>query len=259
MVTTNTDGKETVQSLIMSTYDKTPPAGRMEMNYVMTSRHDRLSATLVVTDDSDMYDEQYVSVGVGHDKYGTQLSNWTQFFFNNFNPINPSESGVLRYYTPAAQGRLSTKEYEKHMSIIADSKCAELCDSSSKCNSFDFDYGSYTCLLHFEIIGITAKLASEGAYHHFEKLRVQQTASFSYENLTLLHGEAYFISAEVTNVLGFKSYIVSPPIKVDFTPPEPGPIYNASLDILRHNGCSAAITHAERCEEVTSLNNHRLE
>ena len=230
----------------------------MDMNYVMTSRHDRLSATLVVTDDSEMYYEQYVAVGVGHDKFGTQLFNWTLFSFSDVNPTNPAESGALRHYTPAVQGRLSTKEYERHSNVIADSKCAELCESSSKCNSFDFDYGTYTCLLHFEIIGITSKLALEGAYHHFEKLRAQQTASFSYENLTLLHGEVYFVNAEVTNVLGFKSYIVSPAIKVDFTPPEPGLIINASLDILRHDGCSAAITHAERCEEVTSLNNHRF-
>jgi hypothetical protein len=46
-------------------------------------------------------------------------------------------------------------------------------------------------------------------------------------------------------------------IVVDFTPPEPGPIGKAHVDILKHDGCDASFNHVERCVDVTPNPNHR--
>ena len=75
--------------------------------------------------------------------------------------------------------------------------------------------------------------------------------------MDLVHAQSYYHNARITNVRGFESYIVSDEIVVDFTPPSPGPVGDASLDVMRHDGCSAAITQADRCVDVTPNDNHR--
>ena len=46
---------------------------------------------------------------------------------------------------------------------------------------------------------------------------------------------------------------------MDFTPPEPGPIGDASLDMVKNDECDAAFNHPERCIDVTYQPNHRYQ
>ena len=130
--------------------------------------------------------------------------------------------GDLGHFATPRQGRLTSTPI-KSLTAGFDYECAAACiEQGDGCASFDFDYGSDTCDLHWTIEGKAAELVLSGAYHNFEKLGAGYTAYFSYKGLQLIHGEAYYLNARITNVRGYESYLTSQEIVVDFTCPQPG-------------------------------------
>ena len=84
---TNTDKKQTTVSCVLDTYDITPPSGRMEPAHLLTSHPSKLMASLVVIEDAELVEEQYVGVGMGQGFYGDQLVPWHLFDLEQ-QPIN---------------------------------------------------------------------------------------------------------------------------------------------------------------------------
>ena len=89
-----------------------------------------------------------------------------------------------------------------------------------------------------------------------ERLDKEYVASLHYKNLPLRHGTMYYVNVDVTNVLGYRSTLSSKGTMVDFTPPEPGAVGDAGLDVVVADGCTASII--QRCENADQRTlNHR--
>ena len=142
-----------------------------------------------------------------------------------------SSPGDLAHFAAGRQGRLTSTPI-RSPTVKYDHECAKECiDIGDGCASFDFDYGTDTCDLHWTIEGKAAELVLKGAYHNFEKLGAGYTAFFSYEGMKLIQAEAYYLNARITNVRGYESYLTSHEIVVDFTCPEPGMWHSCMVSV----------------------------
>ena len=84
---TNTNDLKSTVSCILDTYDVTPPSGRMEPAHLLTSHPHKLMASLIVIEDAELVEEQYVGVGKGQGYYGDVLVPWHLFDLEQ-QPIN---------------------------------------------------------------------------------------------------------------------------------------------------------------------------
>ena len=252
---TNVHGHKYSASCSLPTIDQTPPTGRFEPWHLLTSHPYELHGSLIIVDDSDLVTDQFACVGFGEAVDNTV--DWHPFAFED-DPRNSDAEGALGHIAADRTGRLNVDPIMR-TAVPLDADCAQKCiDYGNPCVSFDFDYASTQCNLHNVIEGIDAQLVLSDAFHNFERLGQGSSAYFSYHNLSLTHGNSYYLSSLVTNDKGYRTVISSDEIVVDFTPPIPGPLENVEEDVMRHDECSASVLHGERCEHVTPNPNHRF-
>ena len=75
MFAENSAGTRSFINCEMSTYDSTPPTGRLHAEFTYTSNPNIIQATILVHDDSDIF-ETFVAIGFGTGQYGDQLLSW---------------------------------------------------------------------------------------------------------------------------------------------------------------------------------------
>ena len=92
----------------------------------------------------------------------------------------------------------------------------------------------------------------------YERLGLGNSTVVEFSNLSLSHNTYYYLNMRLKNRLGYTSTASSSPFVVDLTPPTPGRIRNAAVDVLLADGCLASVAvGAERCIEESGLQNHR--
>ncbi|XP_062598765.1 uncharacterized protein LOC134260192, partial [Saccostrea cucullata] len=247
---TTTDHQSRTTQCTLKTYDNTPPDGRMDVQYDYTSHPHKIGAKIVVFDDSPLMINHTYAIGLSNGYNGNQFLDWSLF---NFSKVATKAKDVGSFGN-GKTGKLTSKPL-KSLKATDHTDCAEECiNFGEKCISFDYEFHSEICDLHSVIEGPLADVRLSGTYKHFERSDLGSTHSFEH-NLILLHGERYFLNAEITNVLMYKSLLSSKGTIVDFTPPEPHFIGNAIQDELSADKCQASII--QRCEDVTWKNNHR--
>lgn len=250
----NDQGGEAITTCSLPTYDNTLPDGRLEASYEYSSHPHKISGTLILVDDSELIPVQEKAVGFGKGMAGSEVVRWQQFSPDKVS-INHDAKDHLEHFSVPRRGKL-TSEPIKTSNEHTDSLCAKRClDFGTKCVSFDYDHEHGSCDLQAYLEGPDTHLRLKGGYHNYERIGVGHTALLEYEKLPLEHGEVYYINTKITNKLGYVSFISSQGTLIDFTPPEPGPIGNASYDKMKADGCSAAIT--QRCIDPTWHPNHR--
>ena len=251
----NSQGTEAITECSLKTYDNTVPDGRIDESYPYTSHPHKISGNVVVFEDSTLMDTHYEAVGITNGEQGSDVVPWKTLILKTTSERKTSNANSpLRFFTIGKEGKLTA---EKISSSKTDNEenCARMClNFGKKCVAFDYEHHSETCDLKANVEGPKAELRISGTYKNFERLGVGYS-SYIEHNLDLKHGVIYFLNAEIRNTLGYKGYVSSHGTMVDFTPPEPGPIGNASVDVITFDGCKAAIT--QRCIEITHVPNHR--
>lgn len=248
---TTTNGQSLTTQCTLQTYDNTIPDGRIDAWYPYTSHPHKIGGTIVAFDDSSLKVAHVYAIGLTQGYKGNQVINWSHFNFT----IARKEAESNGSFGNGKTGKL-TAEPLKSLKKIEYNKCAQNCiDFGTICISFDYEFHSETCDLHSVIEGPQAHLRASGTYKHYERMDLGNTHLLEH-SLDLLHGVRYFINAEITNVLMFRSLLSSEGTIVDFTPPEPNFIGNATQDRLAADRCRAS--KIQRCVDVTWRNNHRL-
>ena len=250
----NSNGGTSTVECSLNTYDNTIPDGRIEASYPFTSNPSKLSGTVVVFDDSNLIQSNAQSVGFSQGEFGNEVLNWDILYLQSTHRRDDAEGTHLKYFTIPREGKL-TSLFMQRLKVNSDDQCAERCiNYGDKCISFDYEFHTETCDLQSVIEGPNAELRVSGTYKNYERLGVGYNAFVAY-NISLQHGLRYFINAEITNELGYKAFITSKGTLVDYTPPEPVNVGNASKDYMVADACNAAIT--QRCVDVTPSPNHR--
>ena len=72
----NSEGTRASVSCQLSTYDTTPPSGRVTAEFITTSNPTVIKASVVAHDDSVVI-AAFVGVGFGKGSYGDQMAQWT--------------------------------------------------------------------------------------------------------------------------------------------------------------------------------------
>ncbi|XP_062567667.1 uncharacterized protein LOC134229900 [Saccostrea cucullata] len=250
----NSNGGTAVVECSLNTYDNTIPDGRIEASYPFTSHPNLLSGTVIVFDDSKLIETHSHSVGFSHGELGNEVVDWDLLLLQSTHKREGSNDRHLQYFTVPREGKL-TSMFMRRTKVNSADECAENClNYGDKCISFDFEFHTETCDLQSVIEGPNAELRISGTYKNYERLGLGYDAFVSY-NISLQHGVIYFINADVTNDLGYKAFITSRGTMVDYTPPEPVNVGNATKDYVKADACNAAIT--QRCVDVTTNPNHR--
>jgi hypothetical protein len=248
---TTSDGQSVTTQCALQTYDNTHPDGRIDVWYPYTSHPHKIGGTIVVFDDSSLRVTHVYAIGLTQGYNGNQVIDWSRFNFTTAS----KQSDLNESFGSGKTGKLTAMPL-KSLKKIGYKECAQNCiDFGTKCISFDYEFHSETCDLHAVIEGPQADLRVSGSYKHYERVDLGNTYLLEH-SLDLLHGVRYYINAEVTNVLMFRSLLSSEGTIVDFTPPEPYFIGNATRDQLTADGCRAS--KLQRCVDVTWRNNHRL-
>ena len=251
---TNSEGLDATAQCSLDTYDGTLPDGRVEHSYKFSSHPTKLSASVIVSEDSPLADTHYKAVGYTQGQHGSQLINWEKLDLDK-SVYRMDATGYLRMFTVPRKGKLTAQIMNSQV-IPSPEECAELCiTTGGQCISFDYETHSRTCDLHKVVEGAKAYLRVSGTYYNYERLGSGYRTPIEYSDLTLEHGTVYFINAKVKNVLGYEAFLFGDGTMVDFTCPEPGPVGEVYQDILRADGCSAAIT--QTCHDITWRENHR--
>lgn len=248
---------EKIITCVLPTMDVTPPQGRIDYSFQFSSHTSKLHASLQVVDDSPLLDTSQISVGYGQGVFGYQTIPWHDFTLTD-TPSNEEGEGDLKNFANSKSGKLPTSPIKTISSVIKDEDCALACvNYGEQCVAFDYEYKREVCDLHGNIESKDLRLAKSGSYFHFERLGAGHSAWFGFDGLNLIHGQSYYFNAKLENNKGFISMPHSYEIVVDFTTPEPGPIGDVLYDEIRHDNCSATVTHGDRCIDVTSIPNHR--
>ena len=250
----NSQGLTSFAECKLDTYDNTLPDGRVQPSHLYTSHPHKLSATIVVFDDSPLLQIHNVSLGYSPGQYGREVQD-EEHLYLNATSVRSGVSDVLRQFSAPRVGKMTAKPFNS-ANKISDVLCAKTCISyGAKCVSFDLELHTLNCFLYDVIEGPLSKLRASGSFHNYERLGIGYTSYKEY-NVDLEHGARYYINAHIYNRLGYHGYLLSEGTFVDFTPPEPGLIVNSIQDVVVNDGCHAAIT--QRCKEVTWKPNHRL-
>ncbi|XP_070573744.1 uncharacterized protein [Ptychodera flava] len=258
---TDSANNAAVATCLLPTYDVTLPEGRVTPEFHTTSRHDILRASAVVYDDSEL-NSQKEGVGFGFGIFSDQIVPWSDVTVGEYATSIADQTDPLIQFGRERKGRLGLSPYEiASYSRVTD--CAAHCLKipPTRCLSFNYDFGtSGTCEILSGIEGSAAIIHESGLFHHYEKLGVGHSSEFYYEDLTLRHGDVYYMQLQVVNVLGYENIISSEPIIADFTPPNPGIIENELIDQVSNEPCLNFVPDEWkfRCVETTQLANYRV-
>ncbi|XP_067664253.1 uncharacterized protein [Haliotis asinina] len=250
----NSEGGEALTQCMLHTYDNTPPDGRVDEDFRISSNPFELGGTVVVLDDSVVDPQQEIALGFGPGAQGYEIISWEPVSLER-TTMRSGEPTDLKYFSLPNTGSLTAKPM-KTLTTRFDYECAKQCIAfGQNCVSFDFEYNLQTCDLHSVSEGPSAALRFKGNYKSFERLGVGQNHYKIFKNLNLTHKETYFMNTHVTNELGYESHLTSHGTLIDLTPPSPGPVGNSTRDETTFDGCSASIL--QRCKELSKLPNHR--
>lgn len=248
----NSQGRSSTATCSVPTYDITPPGGRMDQPYDISSHPFTLSALLVVHDDSELEDVGRASMGLGARK--GNVIDWNDFSFNAVG-INHDANDDLEHFAQPRLGRLTAPAVAT-TTVINPLKCASFCLSYGvQCVSFDYNYHSDQCIVMQAIEGPLVQRRVSGSFHNFERIGVGYTALFEHMNMTLNHGEIYYFNAEVKNRLGYTQLMTSKGTLIDFSPPFSGEVGDAKLDVTVTSQCTASFL--QQCTDVSPWPNHR--
>lgn len=248
----NSQGISSSTTCSIPTYDTTPPGGRVDRSYEISSHPFALSALLVCHDDSKLETNGRASVGLGAGK-GNVIA-WYDFSFNAVS-MNHEASHDLEHFAPPRLGRLTAPAVAT-TTVVSPLKCATFCLSYGfQCVSFDYSYHTAQCVVMQAIEGQLVERRVSGSFHNFERIGVGYTAWFEHLDMTLNHGQIYYFNAEVKNVLAYTQLMTSKGTLIDFSPPFPGDVGDAKLDVTIASQCTASFL--QRCTNVTPWPNHR--
>ena len=254
----NSQGVSASTQCSLNTYDMTPPDGRVDFNtYIYSSHPSKLIGEATIIDDTNLK-MQFQAMGYGPGRFGDQTVPFTSFDFDQLN--FKTDTSSLQQFITISNKRLGVTPFK--VSVVTDLQaCASDCLTfPTKCFSFNYADVHRVCEL-LNDIGADANIefAKNLQYSYYEKRGVGNRVSFKYQDLPLVHNRLYFLNLYIVNQLLYENYVNSPGMLIDFTPPEPGIVRNASLNETRHDGCSAAFN--QRCgpaEYVTPLKYHRI-
>ncbi|KAK7498950.1 hypothetical protein BaRGS_00009759 [Batillaria attramentaria] len=250
----NTQGLYTTAQCSLPTYDCSFPDGRVDAAYRCTSHPSRLSATVIVYEDSELKDEKlFHAVGYSPSSQGHEVVDWLPLVLTG-TVAQSGVSGHLRYFTPSRKGRLATIPLQTlKTSTTAD--CAAQCVGDVTCVSFSFSELLFTCELQSVTEGVHAKRVEDEHFLTYERLGVGYSAVVEYADLPLRHGVVYYVNSAVENVVDYQSVLTSGGTMADQTPPEPGPLGVGAVDTMVADRCTASV--AQRCVDVVNTPNHR--
>ena len=252
----NSQGTSASTQCSLPTYDMTPPVGRVDFNgYIYSSHPSKLIGEATVIDDTDLQSQVH-AVGYGRAQHGDQTVPFTTFEFDQYSlQTDNSMQGFIKI----PNKRLGVTPFKTSSGSLQECE-ADCLLFPLKCFSFNYALVLSICQLLSDI-GADANIefTSDLQYSYYERRGIGNHASFQYENLPLLHDTIYHLNLYIVNDLLYESFIYSPVMLVDFTVPEPGSVNNASMNVTRHDGCSAAFN--QRCEPieyVTPIEYHRI-
>ncbi|KAK7113965.1 hypothetical protein V1264_000110 [Littorina saxatilis] len=250
----NTQGLSRVASCSLPTLDCTLPDGRIDSPSLCTSHRNKLSATVVVYDDSPLQTDQLLSaVGYSPGAHSHEVADWTPLPLNNLQQ-RPTTSGNLRHFSPPRLGRLAASPV-KTLASASPPACAGECLKLVSCLSFSFDEFLYSCELQSVTEGLLAARLEDGQFYTYERLGNGYSAELEYTDLALRHGVRYYVNSVIQNVMGYTSALTSPGVMVDHTPPEPGHVGEFVVDETLISNCSTSVV--QRCSEPVEFLAHR--
>ena len=251
----NSQGVGASSQCTLPNYDTTLPIGRVKFNYIYSSNPSILIGNTVVIDETPLA-TQYYAIGYGKGALGDQIIHYTAFNFDpQSNQVN--KGNTLSDFLKFPDQRLGVTPFKTAAGVSID-KCIHECGTfPDDCYSFNYAPILKTCQILSEIAGGSdVDLQSSNEFNYYERQGIGSHIVFTEENLQLYHNELYFLNIYVTNTLKYETFLSSEGILVDFTPPEPGKIVNASSNEFVAAGCNAAIN--QRCVQVTPEKNNRI-
>ncbi|XP_070204336.1 uncharacterized protein [Littorina saxatilis] len=251
----NSGGLETVAECSLSTFDCSFPDGRVDMASKCTSHRDKLSATVVVYEDSELkMDELFHSLGFGPGSQGHEVVGWTPLVLQSTHSRDGVE-GPLQHFTAAREGRL---DFSPETALKTDNveECAGECLKLYQCVAFSYNAVTYICELQPVVEGVAAQRVKDGHFFTYEKLGKGYSAQVTFTDLPLRHGVRYYVNSQVQNVLDYRSVLTSRGTTVDHTPPEPGYLGEGAVEVPETaDRCSVSII--QRCVDPASILTHR--
>ncbi|KAI6655616.1 hypothetical protein LOD99_2114 [Oopsacas minuta] len=254
----NSQGVSAASECSLPTYDTTLPIGRVDfMEYIYSSHPSILIGETTIIDDTNLK-RHLQAIGYGLGPFGDQTVGFISFDFEPNTPI--SVSGTIENFIAVLNKRLGVIPFKVSSGKELEECATDCLQFPTKCFSFNYAPVSHICELLNDIGGDSSlEFAYDLQYSYYEKRGVGYRASLKHDNLPLVHNTLYFLNIYLMNELLYERYLHSPGILIDFTPPEPGMIVNASMNETRHDGCSAAFN--QRCEPpqyVTPLKYHHV-
>ncbi|XP_019614832.1 PREDICTED: uncharacterized protein LOC109462715, partial [Branchiostoma belcheri] len=258
---TNSAGGTASVTCQLSSYDTTPPAGRVIPDFFTTSHPNVLKASAMAVDETPLV-ERKEAIGFGRGIYGDQAFPWSDISSRPLRSSTKSVETSLLQFTSPRLGKLMSKPHQVKLGHATPGKCASACLALPplKCISFNYDYGtSGQCELLEEVEGHGVKIHIAGHFHYFERLGIGHAVTFNHRDLHLQHGQLYYFNYYLKNQLGYTNILTSQPVKVDFTPVSPGPIQNAHYDETVKEPCHELLPDKweNRCVDESNLPNHR--
>ncbi|CAH1249045.1 SELE [Branchiostoma lanceolatum] len=264
----NSEGASASVTCGLDYYDLSPPAGRVNPDFFTTSHPNVLKATGMAVDETPLV-EKKEGVGLGRGIFGDQTFPWadvlddterSSFVAKTSDPN--SELVALSKFASERIGKLTSTPIQVTEGYSSPGKCAADCLALPplRCYSFNYDYGeSGRCELLAESEGYGVELREAGHFHYFERLGIGKPVTFDHRDLELQHNQLYYFNYLLTNDLGYTSILTSRPVKVDFTPVEPGYLENVEYDEIAKEPCHEILPDEweNRCVDEASIPNHR--
>ena len=253
---TNSQGASAASQCSLETYDTTLPIGRVDFSeFIYSSNPSVLIGEATILDDTKLI-KQFQAVGYGIGPFGDQTIPYTSFNFDaSFTSI--THRGVEDFIR-IQNKRLGVVPFKVNNGVELDDCVADCIQFPTKCFSINYAVVPRVCELLNYIAGDSSlEFEFDAQYSYYEKRGVGEHATFVFENLPLVHNTLYFLNIYLVNELLYEKYLYSPGMLLDFTPPQPGFIMNATINETRHDGCTAAFN--QRCEPpeyVTPLKYH---
>ena len=260
----NTEGLSQSGSCSITTFDVTDPDVDVSIDVQVQSDRTTIRGAYAVVDDSPITRIQYA---IGRGTSSTPRSvDWRELPVAAPPKEDQSTGDPLKSFKELASQHMYyfVGKADKAVKGVSRGKCATTCllmGAGVACKGFDYSASNKQCVLHTELGNDeTTKLIKFEDYGHFVRsdAAVSQVHEGTIEvtDLVLDHNNMYHIMVRARNSLGYTRTVASPPVLVDLTPPYPGFIANASVDLLVSDRCNAATT--QRCIGVTTEPNHRI-
>ena len=252
----NSQGQSASSQCSLETYDTTLPIGRVDFSeFIYSSNPSVLIGEATILDDTKLI-TQYQAVGYGIGPFGDQTVPFTSFNFDA-SPSSITYRGVEDFIR-IHNKRLGVVPFKVNSGVELDDCVADCIQFPTKCFSINYAVVPRICELLNYIAGDSSlEFEFDAQYSYYEKRGVGEHATFVYESLPLVHNTLYFLNIYLVNELLYEKYLYSPGMLLDFTPPQPGLVMNATVNETRHDGCTAAFN--QRCEPpeyVTPLKYH---